>query len=76
VGDYARANLFVGKYRVPTNGHIRLPETARVRVLRGVVDQEGWSQDDGGEPWLIVEDGDFWSVMVRLDRAELASLTR
>ena len=65
---YARANLFVGKYKVPRDGHVRLPATTRVRVLRGVVTSAGWMQSPNGGLWLIVDDGDdFWPVMVRLN---------
>jgi hypothetical protein len=63
---YARGNLFVGKYGIPKNGHISLPN-AKVRVLMGVETPTGWVQDSQGAPWLIVQDGDFWPVMVRLD---------
>ena len=61
---YAKVNLFVGKYRVPKDGHIRLPN-AKVRLLLGRETPEGWV-GDGTEWWLMIEDGDFWPVMVRL----------
>lgn len=64
-GAYSPGNLFVGKYDVPPDGHIRLRHP-RVKVLRGVVTQAGWREDPDGDRWLIVEDGDFWPVMVRL----------
>jgi hypothetical protein len=64
--SYARANLFVGKYAIPSDGQIKLGPGARVRVLRGIVTSEGWAQDPAGEPWLIVEDDGFWPVMIKL----------
>jgi hypothetical protein len=64
---YARANLFVGKYKVPSDGHIRLGSGARVRYLRGREGADGWMQDAAGPVWLIVEDGDFWPVMIRIE---------
>ena len=64
--SYARANLFVGKYAIPLDGQIKLGPGARVRVSRGVVTPEGWTQDPDGEPWLIVEDEGFWPVMIKL----------
>lgn len=66
---YARTNLFVGKYQVPKDGHIRL-DHARVRILRGTVTEEGWMEDREGNPWLLVEDGGFWPVMIQLDLDE------
>lgn len=68
---YARANVFVGAYQVPTDGHVRLPESTRVRIVCGVVSPLGWRADPLGEPWLIVDDGrGFWPVMVRLSEAD------
>jgi len=72
--SYARANLFVGKYAIPPNGQIKLGPGARVRVLRGIVNSEGWAQDPAGEPWLIVEDEGFWPVMIKLDDQDALSL--
>lgn len=68
VSAYARVN-FVGKYDVPPDGWIRLPN-ARVRVLLGKTTEAGWtscSVESGGEPWLLVDDGDFFPVVIRLD---------
>jgi hypothetical protein len=65
--SYARANLFVGKYQIPPSGQIKLSAQARVRYLRGTVTAEGWAEDANGKLWLIVEDGNFWSVMIELD---------
>ena len=70
MSKYAKANLFVGKYQIPESGHIRLSDRARVRYLRGHETSEGWKQAEAGEPdelWLMVEDGDFWPVMIRLE---------
>jgi len=64
---YAAANLFVGKYAIPADGHIRLAPEARLRFLRGRELPSGWTSDPGGELWLIVEDCDFWPVMIRLE---------
>lgn len=67
LNPYARANVYVGRYKVPRDGHIRLPETARLRILLGVVTDEGWTEDPTGEPWLILDDGEgFWPVMVKI----------
>ena len=51
---YARANLFVGKYKIPLDGHIRLGSRSRVRYLRGREGPDGWQQDEAGDLWLIV----------------------
>jgi hypothetical protein len=75
---YARVNLFVGKYQGPKDGHIRL-DKARVRFMHGRVEAGGWHQratDETDELWLIVDDGDFWPVMVRLNQAEIAAFLR
>lgn len=64
---YSRVNLFLGKQKVPKDGHLRLPH-ARVRILWGRETPAGWVQDDKcGDPWLIVQNAFFWHVMVRLD---------
>ena len=72
--SYARANLFVGKYSIPSGGQIKLGSGARVRVLLGVVGPEGWAQDPAGERWLIVEDEGFWPVMIKLGPQDRLSL--
>jgi hypothetical protein len=75
--SYARANLFVGKYQIPPSGQIKLSAQARVRYLRGTVTGEGWTEDAGGKLWLIVEDGNFWTVMIELgDQDEQAPLSQ
>ena len=64
---YARVNLFVGKYNVPSDGHIKLGDDAHVMYIRGREKADGWEEDPEGDVWLIVEDGGFWPVMIRLD---------
>ena len=54
---YAKANLFVGKYTVPADGHIRLPDDTRIRLLRGGESPEGWRSDGGEESWLMAISG-------------------
>lgn len=71
---YAHVNVFVGKYKVPANGALALPK-ARVRILYGREDEVGFVTDDEhGVPWLIVQDGGFWTVMIRLTDDDLAEL--
>jgi hypothetical protein len=71
---YERVNLFVGGYKVPKGGHLRLAD-ATVRFIRGVETEQGWiGTNNPLDPlWMIVEDGDFWPVMVRLSSEEIVA---
>jgi hypothetical protein len=70
-GGYARVNLFVGAYRIPADGWLRLPG-ARIRYLHQIDDHEFvevGSPGAVGPLWLIIEDEAraFWPVMARLE---------
>jgi len=66
MSKYARANLFVGGYNIPEDGHIRLGDDARVVYLRGREKSSGWEEDPNGALWMMVEDGGFWPVMIEM----------
>jgi hypothetical protein len=69
---YAAANLFVGKYSVPDDGHIALGDGVRIRYMRKVgghmwIDDAEFTGDvTTAQLWLIIEDGDFWPVMINI----------
>lgn len=69
-GPYAPVNIFVGSYDIPRNGHIKISD-AHVDLRLGYSTDMGWIEDPKGDPWLIVEDGYFWPVMVRLDSSHI-----
>ena len=63
--------IYVGKYKVPKNGVIPMPKTARLRVLSHHI-----GINENGEPLLddrltiTVEDENFWSVIIKLEDYE------
>lgn len=79
MSGYAKTNIFVGKYDVPADGHLRL-SNAKLKIVRlspysyitGKERHEGGGMmvTEDGDPWLIVEDGDFWAVMVHLEEGD------
>ena len=75
---YAKNNLFIGKYQLPSGGWLRLPDDAHFVVrhlLRQQDDGTYWGLGDGPIS-LILEDGNFWPVMVSLTDKEAASLVK
>lgn len=67
--------IYVGKYKVPKGGVIPLPKS-RLRVLNFYVGtgKHGAVKDD--RLTLIVEDGDFWPVICKLDDREAEELIK
>lgn len=70
--DYAPANIFVGKYDVPADGWVKLDD-AHVLLLHQVGERQFAAEGDG-PLWLIVEDGNFWPVMIQLSHDDLGAL--
>lgn len=72
---YAPGNVFVGRYKVPKDGWVRI-ENPRIRYMRQLPSGHAFVDDEestrrlypNASVWLIVEDGDFWPVMVHIDR--------
>jgi hypothetical protein len=77
MGEYHKANLFTGRYRTGLLGrvgvHIGLPD-ATIRILRGHDFEDGWRETPNGAYWLVIEHGNFWPVMFRLDDEDIAAL--
>ena len=69
------ATIYVGKYKVPKNGVIPMPKTARLRVLSHYI-----GINENGETLLddrltiTVEDENFWSVIIKLEDKEAIRL--
>jgi hypothetical protein len=77
--DYARSNIFVGKYEVPEDGWVALPN-AKIRYMLQLPSGHAFLDETpknrraypDAPRWLILEDGDFWPVMLRLDEPATA----
>ena len=48
----------------------------KIRFLYGGEDADGWREGDTDLPWMMIEAGDFWPVMVRLERADLEAMSK
>jgi len=70
MADYAPCNIFVGKYDVPENGHVRI-SNFKIRIIRGTEFGDGWREDKNGTPWLIIQDDEFLPVMIRLSEKDV-----
>jgi hypothetical protein len=78
--SYDKANIFVGKYNIPKDGHIKLNKV-KIKIKMGVELSDGLGvidsfkkTDDKFDPWLIIEDGNFWPVMIKLGEEDLDSI--
>jgi len=69
------AMIYVGKYKVPKNGVIPMPKTARLRILShymGVNENGETLLDD--RLTITVEDENFWPVIIKLEDKEATRL--
>lgn len=72
VEGYAPINIFIGKYEL-LETHIRLNNANIIYKLRS---EDGKFYDERNAPpgnyteWLIIEDGDFWPVMINLSEVD------
>jgi len=69
--------IYVGKYKIPKNGIIPMPNEARLRVLSfytGITSSGETFTDD--RLTIVVEDENFWPVIIKLEDSEVDSLIR
>lgn len=75
MSDYAKGNVFVGKYKVPKGGHVKLtkPEV----IVWNEEGREGGlssTKESSGPVWLNVSDGEFMPCMIELTDLECEKL--
>lgn len=71
---YANGNLYVGKYEVPEDGWVKF-DHPRVRYMLQLPSGHAFLDENhrnrrsypDAPRWLIIEDDDFWPVMIRLE---------
>jgi len=62
--------IYVGKYKIPENGVIPLPDS-KIRVLNYYL---GVKKGKDDRLTLVLEDGDFWAVICKLTDEEAEQL--